>query len=570
MILRYLLLTVFYSWQGLLSSQSHTITITGEIDEQLILSGELTYQGTSIAAECISINLNSAGTDSLGQKLLFITAVEAGGMDFEIDPNEDFAVLPGKDPIRELKVEFEVDLKMVSDWRGQVGYVLFPFTSADQGWYPDIYLNGTRYFNKDFKVSLVHPDEWVFLTSGKLNQQEKVNSNKLRSDFSGKDLHYFGLNAGKGYSLDTKRVGEIQISCLYPETEAVLYQNVLRYAEQAISWYIETYGFFPKSHLGISMGNNNWGGGFPSENVFYIHRGRTDEEFLRWITAHEVGHYYWGHHVLAAQSGLDWLMLGNGIWIDHLYLSDQYDVPLEEVWHTTALFTGMMRRYLTATLLNVNQELGLAPEDYQKENFNYNGLIAHGKAALGIQLLSREMGYTDFLEVQRRIVENYGNRKLTVNDFIKYCEEKWTPARNFIKQWSQPDALIEYIAELKEIEEVGENWRFTIDLIRRGTVDYPMELAVKDSLGNTQLIKSVGKEGRETLTGEMPGKPQVIDIDPNGAVPMWNSSHAAIERNYILALYYAGHRQAAEKLGLIFLAEHPADRWIKEILDRDL
>ena len=104
-------------------------------------------------------------------------------------------------------------------------------------------------------------------------------------------------------------------------------------AAEALAWFKATVGFFPSEQVVILPASRGSVGATSFPGAVWLHRGELGPDFLRAITAHELGHFYWGMHVRGSPDRrFDWLMLANGIWIDHLYLAQRENRSLPEQW----------------------------------------------------------------------------------------------------------------------------------------------------------------------------------------------------------------------------------------------
>ncbi|NAS30189.1 hypothetical protein GTQ40_04325 [Flavobacteriaceae bacterium R38] len=548
------------------NAQSSKIRIAGEIDENLKLDASLTLNSNiPITSDKLKIYNLSAGKNTLNQPAIIINSISAGEEQLRYELDGDWIKLKEVSKIDKLTINYTLSLKDIFDWRKTIGYAMFSSANNKSCWYPDIYIEESREYNKDFEVELIHPEKLKLITSGR-PEITKHSNRKNKSFFKADRVRCFALNVGEDFVLETIKIGETEVFYSCPKELAETYDFVANEAVKAISWYIEKYGFFPKKYIGIAMGHKRWGGGFPSENLFYIHRGNLKKDYLQWITSHELGHYFWGYHVLSEEFSP--LMLANGIWIDHLYLSEAYGLSLEDTWNTGAHRADMMGRYIESFLSNVEQKIGLTSQEQDELDFDYNSKIAHGKASLGIYLLSREIGFDNFLRIQKELLNKYHNKYLSTQSFIDYCvSEGWDFAETFMNQWSKRNAIIEYDLRNISIEKKNENWHYSFEIYKKGTVDYPIEIEVKDEDQNRYEHKTKAKLGirKEIISGVSKKKPIIFNLDPKGIVPMWNSSHPAIQRNYILALNRAGHTNVARELAISFLKKFPDDKRVKAI-----
>ncbi len=545
-------------------SQNPEIHIKGKIQDDLLLQATLNLK-SNVEAKNLKIYRYCSGKNNQEEPILNILSISSNSKRLNHRIEEEWIVLEDVGSIKQgIDIEFQINLNHIYDWRSSIGYALFPGHNTNNSWYPDVYLDGDRNYFKNFTVELEHPENLSLLTSGALLDIQH-NAGYTFSRFVANKVRFFGLNAGTDFFLGKKSVSGVNITYFCSKELKDQYEAAAQVASEAVEWYIKTYGFFPTQHIGLAMGHERWRGGFPSENVFYIHRGNLSANFLQWITAHELGHYYWGHYVLsAAEDNLSGLMLANGIWADHLYISEVSDQSIESTWNSGKSASGMMTRYLTAVLSNVNQEMGLSSKEAQGLGFDYNSLIAHGKAATGLYLLSREVGFNTFLDVQKKIIKDYAHKPLSIDDFVNLCREAgWEEAPNFMSQWMKGNALIEYeILNIKKSKK-DKTWSYSFELRKRGTVDYPVEIIVEDASSGIYHHKAFGKDARTIIEGESKAEPLNFILDPNGAVPMWNSNHPAIQRLFIIALQRAGHNKVAKELAKGFLEKHPDDEVIK-------
>ena len=542
------------------------ITIKALINDELKLTGVLSMQGQVNFENVIKIYRKSAGQSDDGEYILQIKSIYFRGSEIEFNRESDWIEVPDIDG---LEIHFEIDLIDVFDWRANFGYIIFPGTYSDVNWYPDIYVDGSRNYLKDFYLSLDSPEKLTVMTSGR-RSSKTISSVMKKEEFSAKRVRYFSLNAGWDFILDYIDTEYSTIYFFSDRRSTDKYKTAALETASAIRWFEEEYGFFPRERIAISQGNGSWSGGFPSENVFYIHQGNFTIDFLQWITSHELGHYFWGLHVLSAtEDELDALMLANGVWIDHLYLSEKYGLTLEETWNSGVSQANMMGRYIEAILANREQEVGISRKEQNKFDFDYNSKINHGKASVGLYLLSREYGIDNFLNAQRELLELFKGRPLSVELFLEYLTENGDDfPKRFYEQWTQDHATIEYAVEDLNQDTVNGKNQYSFNFVRYGTVDYPIEIKLIDQNGQSHDVRSKGIKEVEIISGLIDSKIAAIKLDPKGIVPMWNSSNPEMQKNYIKGLIGVGKVVPAEALLRWFEEEYPNDKEIESLYEK--
>ena len=177
-------------------------------------------------------------------------------------------------------------------------------------------------------MHVTYPDDHAVLTSGREVESTPVPGGKRRSRFTAEGIEGFAVNLAPGFELYEVKVGDVAVVAMLPPDDREAFRKAAQNTADAVAWYQKVYGFFPVDQIGLAPGERHPVGGWPLPRAFLIHRGFIDDDFLRWITAHELGHYYWGLHVLADDPDRpDWLTLANGIWADQLYLARLSTAP---------------------------------------------------------------------------------------------------------------------------------------------------------------------------------------------------------------------------------------------------
>ncbi|EZH73350.1 hypothetical protein ATO12_20330 [Aquimarina atlantica] len=546
--------------------QKPIISINATIDKNLNLNGILNLEIPHIS-DTLKIYKLSAGMTPTGMATIKINTISSQGEKLHYNENDQWISIPNVHRIKNVAIQYELDLKAIYDWRKEFGYTVFS-GGKERCWYPNIYINNKHDFHKDFNVVIEHPKRLTLLTSGTLITEEVKQATSV-SYFKAKNVLDYGLNAGWDYVNKTISNGEVSLSYFCPKAKKEIYRNIANTAMEAINWYTEKYGFFPKKRMGLAIGHPKWRGGFPSENLFYIHQGNIEKSFIQWITSHELGHYYWGLHVLST-TDLSPLMLANGIWIDHLYLSEVYNKSFNELWNLYSPQAAMIEKYLATCLANYEQEIGFADAE-QNFGFDYNSNVAHAKAAVGIYLISNLIGEQQYLELQKELLKHFEGKPLSIQDYILFLEDRGHSfVRKFITQWYQDHAMIEYDFYKIKTKQNDQNWEYSFEIRKKGTVDYPIEITVVDEKGNVYQHLTKAQSNKEAIKGNSKFKPIDFKLDVNGKIPMWNSDNTAIQRAFIFALYRAGKSKIATQLAESYLKKHTNDIRLQKRLKRHL
>jgi hypothetical protein len=384
-----------------------------------------------------------------------------------------------------------------------------------------------------------------------------------RATYRADHVEGFSISLGEGFELMEVEGDGYTIIGLLPLDEPDAFRTAVALTAEAVQWYRETYGFFPVKQIGIIPGPRQWGGGFPLANVFMIHRATLTESFLRWITAHELGHYYWGLYVLGTGGRLDWLNLANGIWIDHLYLARTSGRTVTDVLRERGA-GDMLVDYLEAMLENREQRLGISSETEDSLDFDYNSLIRHGKATVGVYLQARRLGDERFLDLQRQILEDYRFKPLPVSEFAARLEAAGaTGAGEFFDKWIRGDARVEFDVDRVESEAAEGGWVHRVHVSQAGTIPYDLEVELVGAAGasvvRTLPMQGFAENGEGVLEVSIEEPLREVRLDPAGALPMRNTSNYGMRRAWLHAMYRADTTEPFLLLAPDYLEARPDD-----------
>jgi len=462
------------------------------------------------------------------------------------------------DKVKQVNIEysFQVDSSQLDPF----GYYAFANFAGTRWAYPRLLRpDGEEYRFADYSVKFEYPKTFGVLTSGG-DGSRRLDGDKIIAEYSADHVEGFAIIAGEGFIVERYEDCGVPVVAFYHPDFSKKFQNIISYTKEAAAWYHRTYGFFPLEQVGIIQGHSTWSGGFPLPNLFAIHLGNLSDEFLTWITAHELGHYYWALYVLGDEERLDWIQLALGIWTDQLYIAERNGKSIVAQWNQNRGQGASIIDYLEALVANHEQTLGLLNEETRDFNFDYNSLIRHSKGATGLYLQSLLIGPERFLEMQRMILKNYRYKPLPEQDFITILEEAGiTGATTFFESWKKGNATIGMSVKSVYPDNNNENWWIIFQ--RTGTVGYPVQAEVISGQGQIVAHTVKAKTILDTLVVSF--QPEDIFLDPKGIIPMWNSSSPDINASFALAFYRAKIDEPFLKLAKSVLMENPNDSFLR-------
>jgi hypothetical protein len=556
----------------------------------LILVGFLFLGSAARSAETLQIpkyeldlNFEPAANRFSGRAIVQLppSAIDDGKVNFDITyqwPGASISRVTGSSGgdleyrIRDSNKILEVELgtpqeKVTVEYSFYVGetslkpYGYYKFSGSPL--YPEVLQADGNFFRfSDFSISFEYPSALSVLTTGgqgELRRQE----NRIIAKYGADHVTGFAIVAGEDFEVTRREEGGLPVVAFYRPKYADQFLLLIERTIEAASWYKKTYGFFPLEQVGIIQGHPTWGGGYPLPNMFAVHLGHLTEERITWISAHELGHYYWGYTVLSEKRKLVWLQLSLGIWADQLYLAERKGISMSEHWRSGRSF----KRYFEALVANHNQQIGLSPQDVQNLNFDYGSLIRHGKAAVAVYLQSLLMGQERFLDLQRHLLKEFRYRPLTESDFISILTEFGSEnAQAFYDAWKRGDATIGLSVSGVSPNEGSDEW--TIELERTGPVPYPIE--VEAVSGDGRQVRHEVKAGSSTDKFNIEFIPVDIRIDPRGLLPVVNSSHPDVQLEYALAHERVGLDEPFFIMGRALLDKYPDEDHLRYRLTRRL
>ena len=425
--------------------------------------------------------------------------------------------------------------------RRQLGYDLLPSTELADTWYPR--LSGlpdsvTRF--SDFEVTLDLPALLALITSGAAIDSTSE-PGLIRRRFHGRHLEGFALAmADDRYLVRSVKAEGITARVLSPRSDTLTWDRAGRETVRAAAWYRAQYGFFPLHTIGIVPGSRGARGGFPLSGVFMIHQGDLSPGFVRWITSHELAHYYWGLHVLSSAERLDWLMLGLGIWTDQWFLARTNRVSIESQWRDPQ-GDNSFERLAEARFSGIEQRLGIPEAEADSLPYDYNSLVRHAKGAVAVYLLSLRMGAENFAAFQRSLLEEFRYRALSPATFAARLEAAGVVGSTaFLDRWVRNDASLDYAVRGVRKDTTAAAAGYWLDIERTGTVPYPVTIEVRSAAGMPVRLEVSGQETDTSLRVALASPPREILIDPDGRLPMWSSANREMRAAFLRALGTAG------------------------------
>jgi tetratricopeptide (TPR) repeat protein len=363
----------------------------------------------------------------------------------------------------------------------------------------------------DYEVRLRVPEGYTAGTSGRFDAAHGV----WRAD----RVRVFGLFIGKGYETAESDAGDVHVRAVFIKEGRPCAELLLRTAVDAIAFYRERFGFYPHRSLTIAPGMDYPAGGYPPASALVVVHGQhrmaeRPEAFWKWITAHEVGHMYWGDHVLAQGSdSLSWLMIGMGIRMDQEYRRAR----------NIGGGTGALEsNYAAGIMKGRDTTMDITPEQEDDIQWDFNNIVTHGKSIAMLNALESAIGAETFGALYRRALHDYAGRQLGWREFQRIAElESAQDLGWFFESWVRSSGSVFYrVAGSECAAATAGGFGCTVRIERAGATRMPLTIAARFQDGTEQQARTERLADREELHFMAKAPIREVVLDPGHAVVM--------------------------------------------------
>ncbi|HDT13236.1 MAG TPA: hypothetical protein ENO03_02645 [Candidatus Aminicenantes bacterium] len=308
-------------------------------------------------------------------------------------------------------------------------------------WYPRLWWDGLS-VRDSFKVKLEAPAGFVVAASGRLDPASCAYvSDSVTSRF--------GLFLSDAMRVERRRAAGVDLTALFTDEGRDCALFCLEAAAEIIAFYKDWLGFYPHGSLTILPGGPRPWGGYPyASGIVVVHGQETFEPskpakenwWWTWITAHEIGHQYWGESVMSGDvAGAyteSWLMIGLGICADKEYMLRN--------GHGWARHRGFIDRYLQGVRDGNDTTLDAPASLVKAQAYDRNNVLIHGKGFAVLSALETALGADAFDRLYRRAVREFAGRRLAWPEFQALAEaEAGESLAWFFEDWVRSNKILE-------------------------------------------------------------------------------------------------------------------------------
>jgi hypothetical protein len=398
------------------------------------------------------------------------------------------------------------EVELVVDFRSPIGELRYEARMLTD-WHPHLWWSYPTH--DDFAVKLNIPEGYIVATSGRLDETSGT--------YRACGIKQFGIVAGRELEPLEAISGDVLVRSLHTEQGLVCAQLLSETAVDVIDFYRSFFGFYPQPILSIVPGADRPMGGFPfATNIVSIHgQERFDDkpkDFWRWITAHEIGHQYWGEYMMETDNP-GWLWIGLGIYADREYSRAR---GIDKVIHW-----GFFNEYIQGMRGGVDTTVERPLEQLAKINFDHNNIVIHGKGFAIISALESVIGRDAFRRAYLRCLQTFGGKRLGAQKFQEVCEEETGQDLEwFFSQWLRTNRYLSYQITAVEKSHQANCHVTTVRVEQTGNLEMPIPVEARFEDGSHQCALTEPLLRVIELTFESDAPLVEVQLDPEKTLPL--------------------------------------------------
>jgi hypothetical protein len=459
------------------------------------------------------------------------TVSTAQGLDVKVDGRPLRRLNDAQAPLLSTPILYELPAPLGPGRkiRLEIGFTFRGRSSNSQvsfpAWYPRLWWEGIP-VRDSFKVKFTVPPGYVLATSGRLDPRTGYYENDCVTT-------RFGLFLSNTLRSEECESDGILIRALFTDKGQDCARLCLDTAADIIKFYRRWLGVYPHKSLCIIPGGPQPWGGYPfASAIVVIHgqetydakKGPKELAWWKWITAHEIGHQYWGEFVMPGDvRGAytdSWFMVGMGISADKTYL-----LARNMGWER---HRGFIDGYLQGVKAKNDTTMDAPSSLAKTQKFDTNNIVIHGKGFTVISALETVLGKDAFDGIYRRTVASSGGKRLGWRDFRRICEE--TTGQDlgwFFEDWVRSNRVLECRIASQTSNPGGSGFvsevrvEYGLESIR---MPVPVGAVFEDGSSQVQWTDRFARVS--TLRFESRSRLKEAELDPEGRLAVIKESPA--------------------------------------------
>ena len=356
------------------------------------------------------------------------------------------------------------------------GWQLNPFYPFHRPFYSEASL---------YNVKLTVPKEQVVIHSGIAADESLDGNEKVLEVSTPRPIREFTFATGPDYLLVEDFFDDVRIKSYYLPGNDDRAKEALRNARDVFACYTKLFGKYPYAEFSIVPVQLGYGGE-QNSNLVYIDTRVYQlpgvlSRYFDFMIAHETGHQ-WLYNVVGIDEYREmWLEEGVNSYFIQEYLADKYgeNASVFEFpqwfkgweWALPPLTFRRTRdfRYKLLSRIGMDHAVVSDLESFREPSSIFS--ITYGKGARVVGMLRYYLGEEAFFNVWRRVYKEYSFKNLSIEGFIKICEEEAGSDLDwFFEPWLYSDEKFDYA-----VKRVTDK---TIEIENKGGMDMPVDVKV--------------------------------------------------------------------------------------------
>lgn len=346
-------------------------------------------------------------------------------------------------PGGELELQMKFELSLAGDLK------VIPLSGS---WHPRLWWENIP-TQDSYKVRIEAPRDYAMAISGRLNKKSGYYENDGVATS-------FGIYLAMDLIKEEKETEGVLITSFFKKEGEECGRFCLEKATEIVKYNMKWLGFYPSKFLYIIPGAPRPMGGYPYASGIVVIHGEENFKTMpplhwEWITAHEIGHQYWGEYVMSDDYPYSytstWLLIGMGICTDQGYTRYRNLSNEKHLDFLNGYLEGVTKQYDTTE--------DAPPSLRKRQNYDQNNILIHGKGFSILSALESVLGKETFERVLKTCLKEYGGKRLGTRQFWKICQE--ISGRNldwFFEQWVRSNKYLCYQVVSRESRKEGEKY----------------------------------------------------------------------------------------------------------------
>jgi len=287
---------------------------------------------------------------------------------------------------------------------------------------------------------------------------------------------------------------------IYPESDNSSNRDLLYKLDDMLTVFSDLYGLYPFIDEKYGIAQFGWGGGMEHQTM------TSQSSFSEWLSAHELGHQWWGDMITCATWHDIWLNEGfasysEAIWEEFKNGQDEQALHNWMVYRRPGSVNGSVYVYDDTDFWRI-----------------FSGDFSYDKASWVLHMLRHVIGDDNFFDTLAAYRNAYEYGSAITDDFVAVAEGVWGDDLSwFFDLWIYDIGAPKYRSDWQQYDINGRTF---VELYIKQTQSssypiFPMPIDIVTSVGSDDTVHVVwNDEDAEHLLFEVDGPIDDLEVDP--------------------------------------------------------